>query len=499
MPYCSLADIHEESDVEQKFLWPLLTSLLPEGLGYAPSDLRTKSTIRFLVIDKGESQKRHRPDYIVLIAGLPVLVIEAKHPDETLDKALREARLYAAEINSLYKHGFNPCVRVLVSNAKETLSAPSDTAEVDFSIKFDDVNSASITMQSMQDLLGRSAMQKVADGLRATFKQHDFVRPLTLVGGTTVRNEEVGFNNFGVNLSLDFMHLFNPQTPKDRAHIVKNAYVRSRRREHFTDEIERIVRNAMPVPAGSGQIIEDTSNPSELLRALKRGKELQNRLFLLVGSVGSGKSTFVDYFREAKLTPEIREATVWISVNLNDAPVDPQTLEAWIVDEIITGLKGTSPETDFDSLETLKRVFAVEVNTLAKGPLAALPADSPRRDELLAEELLRLTRDRVTTAKCLARYLCATRNKLLVLVLDNCDKGDLAEQLQVFQIVRWIQGWLVCLRFLPIRDVTFDMYEKKPPLDTVIKDFVFRIEAPSFARVLKQRILGPSGFIVGRG
>ena len=84
--------------------------------------------------------------------------------------------------------------------------------------------------------------------------------------------------------------------------------------------------------------------------------------------------------------------------------------------------------------------------------------------------------------------MSSERGKLLVVVLDNCDKGDLDEQLMVFQIVRWVQSWLRCLVFLPIRDVTYRTCKDKPPLDTAIKEFVFLIENPPFAEVLRRRI-----------
>ena len=76
--YCGLDDLRNESDVEQKLLWPLLTTLPPCGLGFAAADVRTKPDIRSVLIGKGAEQKLYFPDYVVLIAGLPVVVIEAK-------------------------------------------------------------------------------------------------------------------------------------------------------------------------------------------------------------------------------------------------------------------------------------------------------------------------------------------------------------------------------------------------------------------------------------
>ena len=38
--FCQLSDLHNESDVEQKLIYPLQTSAMPNGLCYRPIDIR---------------------------------------------------------------------------------------------------------------------------------------------------------------------------------------------------------------------------------------------------------------------------------------------------------------------------------------------------------------------------------------------------------------------------------------------------------------------------
>jgi hypothetical protein len=486
--FCKIDDLKNESDVEQKLIWPMLSSPAPDGLGYSPSDIYTKHNIRNFEIDKGNSKKVYRPDYILILGGLPVAVIEAKRPDEDIDEALREARLYANELNAIHRPGVNPCVRVVATNGLRLISCPADSAVHDFQIDFADINLGSQRYHELLQLLARQRLQDHADALRRTLRKDEYRRATHLLGGKSARNDEVGYNQFGARISIDFLHVFNPQTRQDRAEVVRHAYVPSRRREHYTDEIDRVIRVAVPSPAGSGTLIEDSSHPAELLRLMGRGKDLQNKLFLLVGAVGSGKSTFVDYLREMKLDQKVKAGTMWITIDLNGSPVGQEMLQAWIVDEIIRELTASHPGEALGEHDTLLKVFGIEMRDLKHGPLKNLPASSLRYQEAIADKLIELTVNRVTHAKALARYLCSERGKLLVLVLDNCDKGDLEEQLDVFQIVRWIQSWFKCLVFLPIRDVTYHAYKNRPPLDTVIKDFVFRIESPPFGNVLRERI-----------
>ena len=95
--------------------------------------------------------------------------------------------------------------------------------------------------------------------------------------------------------------------------------------------------------------------------------------------------------------------------------------------------------------------------------------------------------DKQTYAECLCRYLAGDTAKLLVVVFDNADKGEPEEQLRAFQVVQWVQSWLPCVVFLPIRDVTYETNKDIPPLDTIIKEFIFRIDPPQFTKVLKER------------
>jgi hypothetical protein len=56
------ADLTTESDVEQKFAFPLLTSPPPHGLGFPDAEIFTKPNIREFQIGKGTSLIFHRKE-----------------------------------------------------------------------------------------------------------------------------------------------------------------------------------------------------------------------------------------------------------------------------------------------------------------------------------------------------------------------------------------------------------------------------------------------------
>ena len=91
----------------------------------------------------------------------------------------------------------------------------------------------------------------------------------------------------------------------------------------------------------------------------------------------------------------------------------------------------------------------------------------------------------ITYAKCLARYICAGPGKLLIVVLDNCDKRTRGRAANYVS-----GGTLGTDRVSSTCDPSHtrrhlrETQATEPPLDTALKGLIFRIEPPSFVDVL---------------
>jgi type I site-specific restriction endonuclease len=102
----------------------------------------------------------------VVLAGLPVLVVEAKAPNEDIEQGLTEARLYGTEVNALFPSGANPYIRVIAGNGRELLSAPVDTAEPDSKLQFGDISAGNSLFARLIDVRRRTVVQHYADKIR---------------------------------------------------------------------------------------------------------------------------------------------------------------------------------------------------------------------------------------------------------------------------------------------------------------------------------------------
>lgn len=481
-------DLHNESDVEQKFLFPFITEPKPLGLGLPASVVLTKVSVRRILIGKGTDQKLYYPDYLVAILGFPVLVIEAKHPNESVEEGFRQARLYATELNALYNHEVAPTKFVIASNGVDLWYGYSDQAEPIGKASCSSLGSYSAVIADMVNLMSWEPLQRWAKTIASQMRPAELFKPRRLVGGYGFQNEEIGINTFGVTLTSLISPIFNPTTTQERATVARDGYISSKRRERYIDPIDRVIRAARGPSETQVQSLDDSGNPTELISKLKKLRELENKVLLLIGSVGSGKSTFIDHLYEVALTKDLLDGTVWCRVNMNAAPVTPGEIYTWLRREIVDGCRTSQPEYDFDEYDILRRLYSVEIQRFNKGVGKLYSSQPEVFDIKLAEYIQEVQRDERAVANAYVRFTCSERGKLLVVVLDNCDKKTRDEQLLMFEAAQWLQKEFRCLVILPLRDETYDNHRDQPPLDTALKDLVFRIEPPMFQHVLIRRM-----------
>ncbi len=478
-----------ESDVEQLFISPLLINPSPIGLGFKDTDFRTKGDIRKIVIDKGRAKKLYYPDYAVICDGLPLMIIEAKAPGEDLDEAIREARLYASELNAYYPKGINPCERVIATDGLRILAGFWDDSINLIEVPANQLAATEPVFENFLQFSSHFTVKKRAKEILRTIRtEARYFKPVHMLGGKAVANELIGDNSFGTNVSIEYKYLFNPESLEDRAAIVKNAYIASKRKQAHVAPIDRLIRTALPRQIVDARQIEDTVSAGNLIESINHYGKNESQICLLVGSVGSGKSTFTDYLHLEALPASVVQSTQWLNINLNQAPLSRDLIYDWVVDSALKAIAKSQPEIDFEDLSTLKKIYARQLSAVEKGRAALFSKDSDRYAEIIYAELERLQRDHVSTLNGIIDLVYKKNHQLLVIVLDNCDKRGRDDQLLMFEVASWLKNNFSCMVFLPLRDTTYDQYRNEPPLDTVIKDLVFRIDPPLLDRVIQARI-----------
>lgn len=481
-------DLITESDVEIKVIAPLLMNPEPIGLGFLNSNIQSKLSLKQLIIDKGDKAQRYFPDFIINVNGLPLIVIEAKKPGEDLTEAYRQASLYASEINRFFKKNINPCELIIATDGLTIVAGTWDSSSPQFTIG---VNDWLPTDQKFSDFIAtfsKNKLEKSSINFRKSIRTEAvYKKPLHLIGGKNIQNQSIN-NSFGDSISIQYQHLFNPNEESEMQDIVKNAYVKVTKHQSHIEPIDRLIRKKIRPAIEESVEIVDNEKPTEITSKLKQAYNYNNQVILLIGSVGSGKSTFSTYLKEVALEQQVLNLTTWVRLNLNDAPVNSLEIYKWVKLNLISQLKANYSHIDFEELKFIEQLYKVEINTLKKGVLSLLDSNSEKYKAILVEKLISFQDDLDLTLECYIRELVHSRGRNLIIVLDNCDKRNLEEQLLMFEVANWIKDNIKAIVFLPLRDTTFDHFRNEKPLDTVVKDLIFRINPPSLEKVIYERI-----------
>jgi type I site-specific restriction-modification system R (restriction) subunit len=264
-----------ESDVELKVIYPLLTTPNPEGLGYFEYHIQTKHSIKKLTIDKGTSSKLYYPDLAIIIEGLPIIIIEAKKPNEDLSEAYRQACLYANEINREFPNKVNPCEFIIASDGLQLLAGYADSQPL-CNIKYEDFNSTNFEFDkflnsfSIKPILKNAKAKRTVLGTETRFKN-----PINLLGGKKIQNLESN-NTFGENISIQYEHLFNPKLEVEKEDIARNAYVKQGRIESHIPPIDTIFERKLL--SAKNKAKQEFEEPVKLLSKFNNHEELNNKV-----------------------------------------------------------------------------------------------------------------------------------------------------------------------------------------------------------------------------
>lgn len=112
--YCNLEDLSNEASVETFFL-----NRLVKDLGFKDSQIKTKTSISALRVGHGRKIENYKPDYILVIDKLPRCVIDAKAPNESLEKWIEQCSGYCLALNRKFPNN-NPVLYFILSNGKTT-------------------------------------------------------------------------------------------------------------------------------------------------------------------------------------------------------------------------------------------------------------------------------------------------------------------------------------------------------------------------------------------
>lgn len=201
--------------------------------------------------------------------------------------------------------------------------------------------------------------------------------------------------------------------------------------------------------------VDEVAATEQLVELIETSVSSDSRSFtIIVGTKGSGKSTFIERFFEAVLPDALRRQTVSARVDLRSHTGDVAGLVRWLNIELLNSLETAIGE-DL-AFDEILGMFYDEYTRLKRGPWKHLYERSDdsfrvRFGEMIERKRAESPREYIGG---LFRHIVANRRLLPIVIFDNADHFTIEYQEAVYQYARAIHSRSGAMVILPITDRT---------------------------------------------
>jgi hypothetical protein len=405
--------VRTESDVEQKVLMPLLNG--EAYLAIPETQIHTKEYLAPTKLDKTAGKTTgYFPDYSVWSCGFAIMIVEAKAPGVPTDEGYREASLYARHLNQNYPTGLNPC-RFVIASDGDVLQFGYWDAQPELSVKVADLRPGSATLQELRQLCGIRVLDGHAQECLRHIRSRAIQFPADLADGQALLNAKLPLNSFAADLSPILRKYFSNQ--EDVHEIALRAYVNSaevteydRVLESLLKERLKVQRDTIVLPLRPGKKGEETI--ARAISDFDKARPERGHLQIVQGAVGSGKSLFMNRYYHVLQPKEDTKRTRWAFIDFNAAPPDLSTAYEWLCLKFVEDFQHRNPGLDLFSLQSLRGVFARNIQKRKGIYEARRKASSQEEETAKANDLNQWQDNPKEFARGIAEYVMGSRHEI---------------------------------------------------------------------------------------
>ena len=165
--FCRRSSLTNEASVENWFVDKLVTYL-----GFKEEDILIKTSIREFKVGQGSRSSLYKPDYVLLVNGFPTVVLDAKHPEESIDHWTSQCSSYCLELNKLYE--YNPVEYFLLTNGLVTKVYKWDLAKPLIEMRFEEFTEGNELLTELKETISKQALQPLDGAKRKDLMESPF-------------------------------------------------------------------------------------------------------------------------------------------------------------------------------------------------------------------------------------------------------------------------------------------------------------------------------------
>ena len=225
-----------------------------------------------------------------------------------------------------------------------------------------------------------------------------------------------------------------------------------------------------------------------IISALDTDQKPHTEVILLLGSVGVGKSTFIQRFRKVLAAKEIDADGIWLYLNFKHFSDTGFSLDQFIHQQIRESISEEYQSLGLDDWAFLKQAYHSDYERLKRGPLQPLYQMDPAKFELEFGNKVDEWSGTKTEDHLIKVLSTAIKrlDKRVFLVFDNADQLSPETQNSIFLAAEKLAERIGCYALISMREESYWKNRDSGPLNA-FHTTAYHVQPASFKQVLAKR------------
>ena len=279
--------------------------------------------------------------------------------------------------------------------------------------------------------------------------------------------------------------------------ILKSCYVHTGSLRIVVEDLNTVITDAIPkflLEQGAEPVHQSPEGAGDFSTAIEEALTFEEphdgplgQLYLLLGGIGSGKTTFIKRYQREVGQSVLDDHALWFHLDFLEAPIDPHSVETFVWRRILEDLRVRYHNFNLETRRTIKQVFAREIEVLSQTVLRQPGLRGEQYQAALSPYLDKWQKDFSDYVPRLLRFARRDRHLPVIVFIDNVDQLAPIYQAQVFLLAQRVARTVGSITVLSLREESYYTASLQKTL-TAYTSRKFHIASPNFRRMIDHRI-----------
>ncbi len=298
-------------------------------------------------------------------------------------------------------------------------------------------------------------------------------------------------NRLNAQLQPLIRTIFEDIADQHEIEILQSCYVHNESLRIVAADLNCVISDTIPSfleNEGTKQVQQGKSDAGNFGAAMFNALKLsQGELILVLGGIGSGKTTFFKRYQRTVGKVALENHSLHFYIDFLAAPNDPKDLESFVWQSVLDQLRKSYKFLELETRSQLLLMFEKEVGALQETSLSGLEMSSREYEKILSRSL-RIWQGHISdyVPKLLGNSQKQTK-KLAVLFIDNVDQLSPDYQANIFLLAQRVTRMIGSITVVALREESYYAANVQKTY-TAYTNRKFHIASPRFRWVIQNRI-----------